>query len=441
MKGSQILLVDDEKYTLQLLEKIFQAEAYIVLTAQSGPEALEILETEKPNLIVLDIIMPDMDGLEVLKKLKENESTRKIPVIALTSRQDLDMKLTVLKDGALDYITKPFQKEELVYRVRNFLEYAAWVRAGQDSSDVFSMLFPNDTDWLSPEPCTSCQFGYHYPRASEVLQLDDQATFTKLDQWVIDGLLTKQYFDSVVTCPSCAHYHLTMHNVCPHCYAVVESTQKKHCRHCHSPVDEPVLRFKCIHCGKEWQRNELRTKKIFSYKAVAPAELPARSFEDEKNVDPTILEQVFRETQIAHVDDLTFRNRIHNEIEQAQVGNYYITVMSIHIENLAEVTEKYGRPMSIKLVKSIVLVVKKFIRKHDVISYNKKQQLLLLLPQMHYNMAKILAEKIQGYFEKIIQEVNLVVRLASYPEDGYDENEVLAMLDLGIEVVREKFTP
>ena len=96
--------------------------------------------------------------------------------------------------------------------------------------------------------------------------------------------------------------------------------------------------------------------------------------------------------------------------------------MSIRINNLSDITQKHGHPLSLKLMKTIVLVIKKFMRKFDVISFNSHQHIMLLLPQMHFNMAKILAEKIQSYFEKINQEVDLVLRLASYPEDGYDEN-------------------
>ncbi|MBN2011227.1 response regulator [candidate division KSB1 bacterium] len=440
MNQMEILLVDDEKYTLQLLEKIFRAEAYEIHSARSGMEALQLLETVHPDLIILDIIMPEMNGLEVLQKLKLNENTRYIPVIALTSRQDLDMKLTVLKDGALDYITKPFQKDELVYRVRNFLEYTQYAGTGNSQWDIFDKIFPDKSEWLSPKSSSECQFGYTFPQAAEALECSEIEVFGKLDQWVIDGLLAKQYYDSVLLCPACDHYNITMHDVCPHCYAGVERGGALHCRHCHSSIDEPVSQFKCLNCGKESQRTALRTKKIFSYKLVKnKADVEKNAVLDA--VEESLLSKALEETGVSYIDENAFRQRVHKEIDRAKHGNYYLTVMSIRINNLSEITQKHGHPLSLKLMKTIVLVIKKFMRKFDVISFNSHQHIMLLLPQMHFNMAKILAEKIQSYFEKINQEVDLVLRLASYPEDGYDENEVLAMLDLGIEVLQERYMP
>jgi len=117
-----ILIVDDIKKNLELLASILYNESYNVLFATSGQRALKIVVEKQPDLILLDIMMPVMNGYEVCQKLKENEKTNEIPVIFITARTEEYAIVEGFEVGAVDYITKPFNKAELIARVNTHLK-------------------------------------------------------------------------------------------------------------------------------------------------------------------------------------------------------------------------------------------------------------------------------------------------------------------------------
>lgn len=119
-----ILIVDDTPESLRVLAGILQPEGYRVRPANSGELALASIAAQPPDLILLDIRMPGMDGFEVCRRLKADEATRNIPVIFQSAATELADRLEGLRLGAVDYISKPFQREELLARVKTHLELA-----------------------------------------------------------------------------------------------------------------------------------------------------------------------------------------------------------------------------------------------------------------------------------------------------------------------------
>ena len=118
VKSKRILVVDDEEDILNLLSYNLKKAGFDVLTAEDGPEALELAVKELPGLILLDIMLPNMEGTEVLKRLKANPSTAGVPVIMLTAKGEEIDRIVGFELGADDYITKPFSPRELILRVR-----------------------------------------------------------------------------------------------------------------------------------------------------------------------------------------------------------------------------------------------------------------------------------------------------------------------------------
>jgi two-component system, OmpR family, alkaline phosphatase synthesis response regulator PhoP len=118
---SKILLVDDEIDMLLPLKMSLEAEDYLVLGASNGFEALKLAKTTIPDLILLDIMMPGMDGYEVCAQLKKDPITKNIPVIMLTAKDAVREKVKGLDIGADDYVTKPFNLNELKARIKSVL--------------------------------------------------------------------------------------------------------------------------------------------------------------------------------------------------------------------------------------------------------------------------------------------------------------------------------
>ncbi len=120
----RILIVEDDVDTVEMLHNFFTQHGYEVLSAAWGEDALRITRDVPPNLIVLDIHLPDIDGYEVCRQLRGHRRTEHIPIIFLTERRERIDRLAGLELGAVDYITKPFDIQELRLRVRNALRRA-----------------------------------------------------------------------------------------------------------------------------------------------------------------------------------------------------------------------------------------------------------------------------------------------------------------------------
>lgn len=114
----KILAVDDEQNILELIRYNLEKDGYLVLTASDGEKALALAQREKPDLILLDVMLPNLDGLAMCRVLRQNEATRKIPIIMISARgEELD-KVLGLEMGADDYVTKPFSNRELLARIK-----------------------------------------------------------------------------------------------------------------------------------------------------------------------------------------------------------------------------------------------------------------------------------------------------------------------------------
>ena len=118
----EILIVDDSPKNIQVLGSMLKPAGYRIRIAYNGQEALEMVETSLPDLILLDIMMPVMDGFETCKKLKENDKTVDIPVIFLTAKTDTKDIVQAFETGAVDYVSKPFNGTELLRRIQTHLK-------------------------------------------------------------------------------------------------------------------------------------------------------------------------------------------------------------------------------------------------------------------------------------------------------------------------------
>ncbi len=130
--SATIIVVDDDFMNLKIAERLLRNE-YEVILAKSGSELFQHLKKITPDLILLDVFMPEMDGHEVIKKLKSVDSYSEIPVIFMTA-QDGDSELQGISEGALDYVTKPFRKQLLLQRVKHLLELEKLKKGLQYSS-------------------------------------------------------------------------------------------------------------------------------------------------------------------------------------------------------------------------------------------------------------------------------------------------------------------
>jgi len=122
-RPARILIVDDIRENRQLLEVVLSQEGFTLLTAVGGLEALAIVVQQSPDLILLDVMMPGMDGYEVAAKVKGNRATKDIPIIIVSSLHDRGAKWSARNAGADDFISRPVDRAELLLRVRRLLPF------------------------------------------------------------------------------------------------------------------------------------------------------------------------------------------------------------------------------------------------------------------------------------------------------------------------------
>ena len=145
---SVILVVDDQVQNNELLEAFLAPQGYEIVKATSGQEALEKLSGNQVDLMLLDIMMPRMSGLEVLMKLRADEKTKEIPVVMVTALKETEDKVKALEAGCDDFISKPFDKVELLARVKSILKISYYLRQ-LDEKEKFKAVVDKISDGIA----------------------------------------------------------------------------------------------------------------------------------------------------------------------------------------------------------------------------------------------------------------------------------------------------
>ncbi len=143
-----ILVVDDQYQNIELLEAHLVPQGYEIVKASSGEEALEKLVHNQIDLVLLDIMMPKMSGLEVLEKIRVNEKTKAIPVVMVTALKETEDKVKALEAGCDDFISKPFDKIELLARVKSILKISYYIKQ-LDEKDKFKEVVDKISDGIA----------------------------------------------------------------------------------------------------------------------------------------------------------------------------------------------------------------------------------------------------------------------------------------------------
>src|SRR5262245_41246220 len=144
--NEQILVVDDTPANIQILIGILKEKGYQLSVATNGIEALKVLERIRPDLILLDVMMPEMDGFETCRQIKNSDTLREIPIIFLTSKTDTEDIVKGFEIGAVDYVAKPFNAPELLARINTHLTVDQLRRNLEEKNEELVRAYKRERD-------------------------------------------------------------------------------------------------------------------------------------------------------------------------------------------------------------------------------------------------------------------------------------------------------
>jgi two-component system, OmpR family, response regulator RpaA len=150
---AQIMLVDDDKHVVEVVERALRRQGHAVIVASDGREALGFLQRQSPDLLILDVMLPRLNGVQVCEYVRSHPNLASIPILLLTVKEDIKDKVVGFGAGADDYLTKPFNLNELELRVKALLRHS---RAAAASKDIVAGLVQIDAEtekvWIDGQP-------------------------------------------------------------------------------------------------------------------------------------------------------------------------------------------------------------------------------------------------------------------------------------------------
>lgn len=434
-----VLIVDDELLLRQAIRTQLEEQGYHILEASSGHEALAMANRANPDLILLDMILPDLEGLEVCRILKKEEATRAVPVVLLTVREGLADRIQGLNAGASDYLTKPVQPDELSARVKAHLRTRQLCEdLDQRQRDFASLLELSKTvasTLRSPEI-----FRFIVERTAQLINANRCSV-------VVIGEEEKGYVVASTDDPSITHLPILL----PRYPEIQEAVRRRQPVIIDDVTTDPLmagvrdtlsgLEFRSLLVAPINLRATvvgtlvLRTAR--SQHPFTPRERELCEFIAELTAIPLQNAHLFESLELTKmnlerltlIDDLTevynrrflFR-RLNEEVERARRYGHSLGCVMLDVDNFKQVNDHHGHARGDMVLKELATLIQLVIRRSDIFARYGGEEFVLLLPQTDAGGAMAEAERVrrvvrEHVFREIEPSLHLTVSLgiASYP--------------------------
>lgn len=393
---ARVLVVDDVPANVKLLEARLSAEYFDVVTAMSGPEALAICEKAECDIVLLDVMMPDMDGFEVCRKLKANRATHHIPVVMVTALDHPSDRVRGLDAGADDFLTKPVSDVALIARVR--------------SLSRLKMM----TDELRMRALTSREIGMQDPenqavadagRSGRVLVIDDRASSASR----IAEVLGSEHTVDVEHNPAEALFHAAegSYDLMIVSLAIEQHDALRLCSQLRSldrTRNVPILAI----CEAEDNARMIRGLEIgvndYLNRPIDRNELHARARTQirKKRYTERLRDNVQQSIEMAITDGLTgLYNRRYMEshlgalVEQASARGKPLAAFVLDIDYFKSVNDTYGHDAGDDVLREFATRIKKSIRGIDLACRLGGEEFVIIMPETDMAVATIVAERLR----------------------------------------------
>jgi two-component system cell cycle response regulator len=392
--SARILVVDDIEANRRLLQAKLEAQYHSVLLASSGPQALEIANAHDPEIILLDVMMPGMDGYEVCRRLKANPVTSHIPVVMVTALSDAEDRVRGLDAGAEDFLTKPVDDFLLNSRVSTLMRYnavtselrkreASGLKTGAveaalvDEANVSARVFLIDDN-----PRSSSRIaGMLREQGHRVMTLLESGSMGDLAKERTDVLLVSLLCTSFDPLKLCAHFKTS--DVTRAVSILL--------------ICDPLERAKAVK-GLEIGASDVIMAPIDRQELLARVRTQTRR----TRYVEILRERVDRGLELSVIDQLTGlynRRYMNNQLQQfmhrAVIGNKPLTVMMLDIDHFKHINDTYGHQAGDEVLQEIAERLRQNVRPMDVVCRPGGEEFLVILPDTPGDMACAAAERVR----------------------------------------------
>ena len=437
----KVLIADDSQVALSSLEKVLASGLFQTIRASNGREAFDKAICELPDLILLDVMMPEINGFEVARILKEDSRTRSIPIIMVTALDDPENEHAGRQAGAEEYLAKPVRPQELIARANSLIA----LRQYRDQLNIrnhsqWSFIVDKHSDDAGPEPQKQLPL---------VLLVEDNESDAELVRHLLKDLPLRierlaNGADAVELCQTGRVDLMLLDLLLPGlngfevCRQVKGSEKGK---------DLPIVVITCLEdMDSRLKCIELQTDD-FLVKPIVGRELQARVkilLEKKKQLDR--LRSHYEEAlNSAVVDWLTglynhgyFKRFLDLEIKKSLRQRYPVTLIMIDVDNFKAVNDAYGHPTGDVILQELAQVVRKAVREVDLVARYGGDEFAIVLPYSDGHGALRVAHRINeaiktyGFSPKAsARKTHLTVSMgvAGYPEDAVHVDELIHSAD------------
>jgi two-component system, cell cycle response regulator len=439
----RIMIVDDDPLNIKLLKARLPAEKYETLSASNGEQAIQIADKDLPDLILLDIMMPDLDGFTVSRMLKENPNTREIPIILVTALEGLDDKIKGLETGADEFLTKPVNTIELLSRINSLLrlkQYRERLALRSQSEKTFN----HSADQLDKMDDS--------PLPSKILLVEDdekdfhilKSFFRDLDyelEWVKTGeealdLLMRKSFDLLlldVLLPGVDGFEI--------CWRIKNAKQTKDLQiiliTCLPDLENKI---KGIELGaddyliKPVNRQELQARMKVLLTKKQCLDVLRRNYE-------SALNSAVNDALTSLYNQAYFKKFFEQELKRAARQNYSVALIILDIDNFKNINDSSGHMAGDHILATLGTIIKKSVREIDLSARYGGDEFVLVLPYADQEETFQVVNRLRKAIETSSftkgngnspEHLTVSMGIAFFPQQGSTPEEVIRNADLAL---------
>lgn len=398
-----ILIVDDNPANLSVLVDHLEGEGLHVAVAQGGEEALKRAKFIRPDLILLDVMMPGIDGFETCRRLKANEAMREIPVIFMTALADIHDKVAAFAAGGVDYISKPFQVEELLARVRTHLDLQTAQAALRASELCYRRLFETANDGIILLDRVSGQVTDVNPALTAMINQQPSQLLGRIF-WELEPF---------------------GHN--PSCRGVIDKLQHDD----HVFFDDWILET-----GHGTSVNVEVIGRRYQVDGKNVVQCNLRDITDRKEAETRIRYMALHDALTGLPNRMLFEDRLSNAIAQARRHQTQVAVLMLDLDRFKNINDSLGHHMGDQLLEEVGMRLRNCLRESDTAARLGGDEFAICLPGPgSLEDAEAVAQKIldvlQVPFQLEQHQLNIggSIGIARYPDDGMDQGTLLRAAD------------